>query len=106
MSIFKKKRYYFSDTSVATDTIIALVMGGVALFVELLGVAVSIATKGHTPDIFGTLYLCAILIAIVGEIFAWLGNGDQKGGAFGKRVSIVLNIAALIIPLCIIILGL
>ncbi len=103
MGIFKKRRYYFTDSSFASDTIIAYVLGGIALTVEVTGVIFSIATKGHTPAIFGTLYLCAILLAIVGEIFAYLGNKAQEGGVKGKRISILLNILALVIPACIII---
>ncbi len=105
MSIFRKKPYYFSDTSVASDTIISLIMGGLALAIEIAGVIASVATGGHTPGIFGTLYLCAVVLTVVGEVFAWLGNAAQEGGAFGKRVSIALNIIALIIPVCIFVLG-
>ena len=105
MSIFKKKPYYFSDSSIAVDTVIALIMGGIALVVEIAGIVASIVTKGHTPAIFGTLYLCAIILAIVGELFAWFGNNAQEGGAFGKRVSIILNIVALVIPIWIVFLG-
>ena len=105
MSIFKKKRYYFSDSSIASDTVIALVMGAIALIIEISGVMASIITKGHTPAIFGTLYLCAIILAVVGEIFAWIGNAAQEGGALGKRVSIIFNIVALLVIVWILILG-
>ena len=89
MGIFKKRRYYFSDTSVAVDTVIALIMGGISLFIELLGIIASVITKGYAPDIFGTLYMCAIILSVVGEIFAWFGNNAQEGGAKGKRISIL-----------------
>lgn len=106
MNVFKKKRYYFSDTSIASDTVIALVMGAIALIVEIAGIVASVITRGHTPDIFGTLYLCAIILAVVGEIFAWLGNNAQEGGALGKRISIILNIVAILVIVWILILGL
>ena len=98
MSIFNKKRYYFSYSSTSVDTIISFVLGIVALLIEISGVIASIATKGHIPEVFGVLYLCAAILAIVGEIFAWFGNGAQEGGATGKRVSIILNIIAVVIP--------
>ncbi len=104
MGLFKRRRYYFTDSSIASDTVIALVMGGVALVIEIAGIITSIATKGHVPDVFGMLLLCAILLGIVGEIFAWIGNGAQEGGVTGKRVSIILNILVLAIALWIILL--
>ncbi|MBE5943447.1 MAG: hypothetical protein E7258_00845 [Lachnospiraceae bacterium] len=102
MSLFKKRRYYFTDSSVASDTIIALVMGGIALMIEVAGIVTSIATKGHVPEVFGVLILCSIILAVVGEIFAWIGNKAQEGGVKGKRVSIVINILALVIAVWII----
>lgn len=105
MSIFKKRRYYFSDSSIASDTVIALVMGAIALITELAGIITSIATKGNVPAIFGILYVCCIILGVVGEIFAWIGNGAQEGGVFGKRISIILNVVVLIIPIWIIFLG-
>lgn len=105
MSIFKKKPYYFSDSSIALDTIIALIMGGIALAIEIGGIIASIVTKGHAPAIFGTLYLCGIILAVVGEIFAWFGNFAQEGGALGKRISIILNIVALLVIVWILLLG-
>lgn len=105
MGIFKKRRYYFSDTSVAVDTVIALVLGSASLIIELAGIIVSVATKGNVPEIFGTLYMCAIILSVVGEIFAWFGNNAQEGGAKGKRISILINILSLAIILWIFIMG-
>lgn len=106
MSIFKKRRYYFTDSSIASDTIIAFVMGGIALTTEIACIIASISTKGHVPPFCGMLFLCAIILAVVGEIFAWLGNKAQEGGVKGKRISIAINIIALIIPVWIIFLSL
>lgn len=105
MRIIRRKRYYFSDSSIASDTIIAFVMAGLAFAVEIGGVAASIATGGHAPAIFGMLYVCAVLLSVVGEIFAWIGNRAQEGGVKGKRLSIAFNIITLIIPVCIVLLG-
>ena len=52
MSLFKKRRYYFTDSSFASDTIIADCMGGIALIIEVVSVIVSIATAGHVPENF------------------------------------------------------
>ena len=105
MGLFKKRRYYFTDSSIASDTIIALVMGGISLFVEIIAIILSIGTGGHVPDIFGMLLLCAFLLSIVGEIFAWIGNKAQEGGVTGKRISIVINIISLVVLVVIVVLG-
>lgn len=105
MSIFKKRRYYFSDTSVASDTIIAYAMCGVAIAMEISGIVASIVTKGNVSALFGILYICAMLLSVVGEIFAWLGKKAEEGGETGKRVSIILNILAFLFALWIIFMG-
>lgn len=99
MSLFKKKRYYFSDDSIASDTVIALVMSGISLLIELSSVVASIITKGHTPAIFGMLYVCAIILSLCGLFFGFLGMHAQEGGVKGKRLSVLLNILALVLPL-------
>lgn len=68
MSLFKKRRYYFTDSSFASDTIIADCMGGIALIIEVVSVIVSIATAGHVPEVFGLLYIIAMLLSIVGDL--------------------------------------
>lgn len=105
MRMIKRKRYYFSDSSIASDTVIAFAMGGISFAIELTGVVVSVITKGHTPEVFGMLYICAILLSAVGEAFAWMGNKAQEGGVKGKRFSIALNIITFVIPVCIVVLG-
>ncbi|MBQ8412655.1 MAG: hypothetical protein IJX12_03485 [Lachnospiraceae bacterium] len=105
MGLFRKRRYYFTDSSIASDTVIALVMGAIALIIELSGIVASIITAGNTPEIFGTLYLIAIILAVVGEIFAWIGNNAQEGGVLGKRISIGLNIIAMLVIVWILLLG-
>jgi ABC-type transport system involved in cytochrome c biogenesis permease component len=102
---FRKRRYYFTDKSIASDTVIAYVLGGVALVIELLGIIFSIATKGSTPDIFATLYICAIILSVVGIIFAHLAKKAQEGGENSKRISMLLCVLALVIPVAIIVAG-
>ncbi len=102
MGLFKKRRYYFTDSSFASDTIIAYILGGIALIIDIAGIVASISTKGHVPIIFGTLYICAIVLSVVGGFFAYLGNKAQEGGVKGKRISIILNLVALFIPLMVI----
>ena len=89
----------------ASDTIIADCMGGIALIIEVVSVIVSIATAGHVPEVFGLLYIIAMLLSIVGEIFARMGLQSQKGGVRGKRISIWLNIVSFVVPVIIILLG-
>lgn len=105
MRIIKRKRYYFSDSSVASDTIIAYVLGGLAFAAETSGVIASIVTKGHIPAIFAMLYICAVLLAVVGIFFAVLGKKAQEGGEKGKRFSLMLNVFTAVLPFLIIIVG-
>ena len=102
---FRKRRYYFTDKSIAIDTVIAFILSGIALLIEILGVVFSIASKGKTPEIFATLYVCAIVLAIVGIIFAGYGRKAQEGGVSSKRISTLLSVLALVIPVAIVIYG-
>lgn len=103
---FRKRRYYFTDKSIAIDTVIAFSLGGVALATELAGICVSIATKGHTPEIFAVLYICSFILSIVGFVFAGYGKMAQEGGVRSKRWSHVVCGLAFIIPIAIIVNGL
>lgn len=103
MSLFKKRRYYFTDTSIAVDTVIAYIMAVVALIIEISGIVSSIVTRGHVPGIYGVLYLSAIILSVVGIIFSLWGNKAEEGGVTGKHVSILLNVLALVIPVVIIV---
>lgn len=104
MKLFKKRRYYFSDSSIASDTIIAFIMGTIALIIEIAGIATSIATRGSAPRIFGMLFIIAIILSVSGTIFAWIGYHAQEGGMKGKRFSIAINVISLAILLFVIIL--
>jgi uncharacterized membrane protein len=103
---FRKRRYYFTDKSIASDTVIAYVMGGVSFVIELLGVIFSIATKGNTPGIFATLYICAVVLSLVGIIFAHLAKKAQEGGESSKHLSMLLCVVTFLVPVAVIISGL
>ncbi len=104
-SLIKKRRYYFTDDSTASDTIIAFVMAGISLATEVAGFVASIITKGSVPGIFGVLYICAIILSLCGVFFALLGYRAQEGGITGKRMSVFLNIVTAIIPVITLISG-
>lgn len=105
MKLIKKKRYYFSDDSIASDTVISDLMGGISLLIELVGIVSSLVTRGKANEIFGTLYLCAIILTFVGIVFAYLGYKSQEGGVKSKRISMILNIISAAILIWIVILG-
>lgn len=105
MKLFRKKRYYFSDDSIAVDTIIAFVMAVISLIIEVTGVVFSFVTKGHVPEIFGILYLCAIIMSVNGVIFAALGYKSEEGGLKSKWFSMVLNLISLAVIGSIFLLG-
>lgn len=102
---FKRNRYYFTDTSISVDTIIAFAMGGLALVIELSGVIASFVTRGNVHEIFGTLYVCAFLMTVVGIIFGRLSYSDEEGGIRSKRLSMIINILSMLVLLSIIVLG-
>lgn len=106
MRFIRKKRYYFSDDSIASDTIISDVMGGISLLIELVGIISSFVTRGKVHEIFGTLYLCAAILTFVGIVFGYLGYKSQEGGVKSKRISLLINIISGIIIIWIMILGL
>lgn len=100
MAIFnKKKKYYFSDDSISSDTIIAFILGGISFAAELAGIISSVRTKGNVSEFMGVLYACAILLSLCGIAFAWFGMNDEKGGVKSKRWSLSLNIFTLLVPL-------
>lgn len=105
MRLLKRKRYYFTDSSVASDTVIAYVFGGVAFAMELAGVISSVVTKGDTPDICAYMYICSVFMSATGLSFAFFGTKAQEGGEKGKRFSIMLNVITLIIPIAIVVMG-
>ncbi len=100
-----RRRYYFSDESIASDTVIAFVMAGCALAMEIGTVICSVATAGHVPEICGMLVLIAIILSLVGEIFAQLAKKSQKGSLGSKRTSALLCLAPLAIAIAFLILS-
>ena len=96
-----RKRYYFSDESIASDTVIAFVLAGVALAMELGCVIASMVTAGHKPEIVGAFLFSALLLSVVGEIFAQLAKKSQKGSLGSKRASALLCLFAMAVVLAI-----
>ena len=102
----KRRRYYFSDNSIAFDTVVAFIMGGISLLIELSSIIVAIVTKGNIPGIFTMFYMIAILLSVVGEIFACIGKKAQEGSVKSKKLSILVNILSLVIIVALMIIGL
>lgn len=102
----RRRKYSYTDGATASDTIIAFVIAFVCLGVEAVGFVASIITKGNVPELFGTLYLCAIILSITGMLFGIFGHRAQEGGVSAKRMSIILNLVAMIIPIATFISGL
>lgn len=102
MRLFKRRRYYFSDSSMASDTIIAFVLGGISLLAEISGIISSIVTKGNVSGVFAMMDVCAMVLSFTGIIFALIGFKAQKGGVKEKRISLALNIVTILLPIIII----
>ena len=102
----RRRKYSYTDGATASDTIIAFVIAFACLGVEAVGFVASIITKGNVPELFGTLYLCAIILSITGMLFGIFGHRAQEGGVSAKRMSIILNLVAMIIPIATFISGL
>ena len=103
---FKKRKYYFTDRSISTDTIISFTMGGIALAIELAGAIASIMTKGNVPAIFGYLFVCAFLLSVVGFVFSGISRKDQRGGVKSKMASSFLCVFSFLIVIIVVIVGL
>ena len=99
-----RKRYYFSDESVASDTVISFCMGGTALAIYLGCVITSVVTAGHVPEICGVLLLAAVILTVVGEIFAQLSKKSLKGSLGSKRASAIFCGIVLLLALLLLIL--
>ena len=102
----RRRKYSYTDGATASDTIIAFVIAVLCLGTEAVGFIASIITKGNVPELFGTLYLCAIILSITGMLFGIFGHRAQEGGVSAKRMSIILNLVAMIIPIATFISGL
>ena len=98
MSRRPRKRYYFSDSSIALDTIIAFIMGGMAIAIEIASVISSIATAGHVSGFVGLLLLIAVILSVVGFCFSRFAVKSEKGSLGSKRASSILNIFTALIP--------
>ena len=106
MKIFRrrKKGYSFSDDLVASDTVISLVSGFIALAIIITMLVVSIVTSGKTPDYAGTILLIAGVLGINGLFFAITSYKQENGNTNTKRLSVILSVGVLLLlaALCII----
>lgn len=102
----RRRKYSYTDGAVASDTVIAFVIAGLCLGVEVVGYIASIITRGNVPDIFGTLYLCAVILSATGMLFGIFGHRAQEGGVSAKRMSIILNLVGFVVPIATYISGL
>lgn len=100
----RRKPYYFTDDSVASDTVISFCMGGLALLFELIAVIASVKTAGHVPGIIGVMLLSALILSVVGFIFARFSLKSQKGSLGSKRTSALVCILGFVIVLVFLIL--
>ena len=99
MSRRRIKKYYFSDSSIALDTIIAFSLSGIALVIEIASVINSIATAGHVDGLIGLLLFIAVWLSVVGFLFSRFAIKSEKGSLGGKRASSIMNIVTALIPL-------
>lgn len=106
IKLFKKKRYYFSDDSVAADTVVAFVLAVLSALIEISSVVVTMATRGNVPPVYGILYICAIIMSLMGIIFGRLSYKAEEGGMKSKRTSVIMNLFTLLFAALILILGL
>ncbi|MBR3600368.1 MAG: hypothetical protein IKL53_10905 [Lachnospiraceae bacterium] len=95
----RRRKYSYTDGATASDTIIAFVIAGLCLSVEAVGFIASVFTKGNVPEIFGTLYLCAIILSVTGMLFGIFGHRAQEGGVSAKRMAIILNLVGFVVPI-------
>ena len=99
MKIFRrrKKGYSFADDLVASDTVISLVSGGIALVIIITILVISVVTSGKSPDFAGTLLLIAGVLGLNGLFFAITSYKQENGNANTKRLSVILSIGILLL---------
>ena len=86
MSLFKKRRYYFTDSSFASDTIIADCMGGIALIIEVVSVC-NAMEGGETKTALWTLALLLFLISLLFIFLIHILSRKKPEDAGAKAVS-------------------
>lgn len=105
MKFFKKKAYKFTDDSIASDTIIAYVMGGLAIIFVTIAIISSFVTRGNIPRMVAVLPVCGIVMSATALFFAITGLKAPEGGVTGKRISIAFSVFSLILSLYFYIVG-
>ncbi len=93
----RKKGYSFADDLVASDTVISLVSGFLALGIIVVLLFVSILTSGKTPDYAGTLLLIAGVLGLNGLFFAITSYKQENGNTNTKRLSVILSVGVLLL---------
>ena len=97
MALRKKKGYKFSDEMLVSDTIISLIMGGLALIFLIFAIIYSVVKKGSIPDSFGSLVLACAVMAVTAFIFGLLSYKNQDGGILTKRTSVIISIIDMVL---------
>ena len=93
----RKKGYTFADDLVASDTVISLISGGIALIMIIVMLVISIITGGKTPACTGTLLLIAGILGINGLFFAFTSYKQETGNTNTKRLSVILSVGVLLL---------
>ena len=93
----RKKGYSFADDLVASDTVISLVSGGMALLIIITMLIISIVKSGKTPEFTGTLLLIAGVLGINGLFFAITSYKQENGNANTKRLSVILSTGVIVL---------
>ena len=88
----RQKKFKFTDEIVASDTVISLLFGGLAMIAIIFSVCYSIAMKGDTPEWIGLTLLAAIIMDVTALVFGLTGLKAQDGGAISKRIALTIGI--------------
>ena len=93
----RKKGYSFADDLVASDTVISLISGSIALVIIITILVISVVTSGKSPDYAGTLLLIAGVLGLNGLFFAITSYKQENGNTNTKRLSVILSIGVLLL---------
>ncbi|MBQ6229758.1 MAG: hypothetical protein IJJ74_01435 [Eubacterium sp.] len=99
MKLFRKRKkgYSFADDLVASDTVISLISGGIALIMIIVILTISVMKDGKTPECAGTLLLIAGILGINGLFFAATSYKQESGNTNTKRLSVILSVGVLLL---------
>lgn len=95
----------FTEKRVSKNAVVAMILGGVLVAVQLILMILSIVYKGNLPFISGVIESYLLLFSIFGIFWAILSYDDEKTTNKFKAIGITLNGVALALAVIVMAVG-